>query len=199
MSTISDNEENRPAIRRASRKALNVVSKWSRRWASLIVSICALAIAIQQGYETREFNRAALAPYFYVEFTHSSNELGWTVENNGSGPALLAWLKVSVDGKNQKSWEEFNKSLGLPETFGHEWKTPSSGKSLTVIGPGKSFLLYRAWTEDQKHADSERLLKLAGEVRLEGCICSVYWECWRFTSGGKDGVTEVEPSHCHPG
>jgi hypothetical protein len=69
--------------------------------ATTIIALCALALSIWQGVQTRRHNRLSFRPHL-TTWTNTDAEKGfYTIEltNNGIGPALIEEFLVKVDGK----------------------------------------------------------------------------------------------------
>src|SRR5690348_11222311 len=63
------------------------------------ISFCALALSVWEGYETRNHDRITVVPK--LSFSGDTSRLGpfgISLTNNGSGPALIEWFAVAVDG-----------------------------------------------------------------------------------------------------
>lgn len=66
-----------------------------------VIALCALALSIWQGMQTRRHNRLSFRPHL-ISWTNRDAEKGfYTIEliNNGIGPALIEEFLVKVDGK----------------------------------------------------------------------------------------------------
>src|SRR3990172_12584537 len=66
-----------------------------------IIALCALALSIWQGMQTRRHNRLSFRPHL-TTWTNRDAEKGfYRIEliNNGIGPALIEEFLVKVDGK----------------------------------------------------------------------------------------------------
>jgi hypothetical protein len=69
--------------------------------ATAVIALCALALSIWQGMQTRRHNRLSFRPHL-TPWTNRDAEKGfYTIEliNNGIGPALIEEFLVKVDGK----------------------------------------------------------------------------------------------------
>jgi len=93
-----------------------------RRWATLtairtrtmVVSICALAATLWQGYAIQKHNRLMVQPILDHEI-NTELDGGWMilVQNSGLGPARVTEADIRVDGKPVHSTAEAVQALGL--------------------------------------------------------------------------------------
>lgn len=68
--------------------------------AAIIVAICAVAISVWQGYETRKHNRLSTKPIILYEWeVKEGQKSGIYIQNNGLGPAVLTDIEFSYAGK----------------------------------------------------------------------------------------------------
>ncbi len=94
----------------------------SRRWASItairtrtvMVSVCALAATLWQGYAIQKHNRLMVQPILDTEINTELNG-DWivVVQNNGLGPARVSQADIRVDGRPMASTGDAAKALGL--------------------------------------------------------------------------------------
>jgi hypothetical protein len=64
-----------------------------------IISLLALCVSLWQGYETRRHHRLSVRPLLsqYVSLHPGADKLGFSVSNEGLGPAIMKKCKVAVD------------------------------------------------------------------------------------------------------
>lgn len=94
----------------------------SRMWASvtairtrtMVVSICALAATLWQGYAIQKHNRLMVQPILDTEINTEPNG-DWIilVQNNGLGPARVSQADIRVDGRPMAHMGEAAAALGL--------------------------------------------------------------------------------------
>lgn len=94
----------------------------SRRWATItairtrtmVVSVCALAATLWQGYAIQKHNRLMVQPILDSEL-NTELDGNWVllVQNSGLGPARVTRADILVDGKPQPSTAAAARALGL--------------------------------------------------------------------------------------
>ncbi|MEJ6006515.1 hypothetical protein WG899_13230 [Paucibacter sp. AS339] len=94
----------------------------SRMWASvtairtrtMVVSVCALAATLWQGYAIQKHNRLMVQPILDTEINTEQNG-NWIVlvQNNGLGPARVSHADIRVDGRPMATIDDAAKALGL--------------------------------------------------------------------------------------
>lgn len=68
---------------------------------SAVIALCALFLAIWQGYQARKYNRISVTPHL-TTWTHSDEKKNlYVIEviNNGIGPAVIQNFRMYVDGQ----------------------------------------------------------------------------------------------------
>lgn len=146
----------------------------SDRWVSVLISICALSLAIYTAYLERQHKRLSVQPHIYMSFYFNDQGAGWMTGNSGLGPAVIKWFTVYVDGKQQPTWAAVMKTLGIP-AGAFEFSTLFPGELKATGGPAKIF-----WVPSGPR--SKALIRDYSRVQLEVCYCSLYDECWKLTS-----------------
>jgi predicted hotdog family 3-hydroxylacyl-ACP dehydratase len=99
--------------------------------AAILIGLVAVAVAAYTAFIQRQQVSAQVWPYLLVgsyDTDHAVKAL-----NKGVGPALVRNVKLTVDGKPQRSWKQVLATLGLPD-HGYEISTLSGN----VLSPGES-------------------------------------------------------------
>lgn len=144
---------------------------------SLVVSVSAIYIAIDQAQQTRIHNRLSVEPNLQVSFSYNKEGSGWDVLNNGFGPARVTWFEVLVDSKPQKDWFSMIRALGLKGGLkgNLDFHVPYKGVVIpATTAPktaGKLFFISAGDLEKE-------IRKHAHRVTLRLCYCSFYDDCW---------------------
>lgn len=68
-------------------------------FSAIIVSIASIFIATWQGVETRRHNRLSVRPKLDLSFDVGKNNFGYSILNQGLGPAIITERKIFFDGK----------------------------------------------------------------------------------------------------
>jgi hypothetical protein len=79
--------------------------------ATITISICALSLAIWNGYLTRTHNKLCVKPFITSFLQESSTNLTFTITNCGLGPAEIEEFTIFANGKKINNHEEFNVDL----------------------------------------------------------------------------------------
>jgi hypothetical protein len=138
-----------------------------------LIGILALAVSGYTAYLQRQQLRAQMWPHLRLEF--SSVNLTFSATNQGTGPARVSAIRVTVDGAAVGSWSDVMKAAG----FTGDEDLILSDLSDAVLSPGKVFTFVEPAENEQSRAKFKELLpghKHALSVTV--CYCSVLDECW---------------------
>jgi hypothetical protein len=176
-------------LARQDRKPVKTERNWDA--AAVIASfigLLALAVSGYTAYVQRQQLRAQVWPSLQLKF--SRTEMRFFTTNQGTGPARITAMRVTVDGTPFPSWPAIQKALGfaggerlrssdLVET------TLSAGKELTIIDPA-----------DNEESRTRFMQLLPGgqhTVSMTICYCSVLDECWVTTLGSPATAIDTCP------
>jgi hypothetical protein len=145
---------------------------------ALGVSVFALALGAWQTRLMQSQARAGVWPYLTIGYTYTNNVdtdgFIWTIDNNGVGPARVQSVRLSLDGKPMRNWNEVIEALGVS----HRPNTATSSFSGAVIPPNTN----RETTISAIRANDRELAGLfknaIARFNMEICYCSVYDDCW---------------------
>jgi hypothetical protein len=140
--------------------------------AATVISFCALAFTVYQGYLQREFLRLSIQPRMIVSFFYNEQGSGFMFGGAGIGYANLKVFEVFVDGKAQSSWLEMCHALGFAAGPRFEFVVPRPD---TVFKPDSYDKVF--WIASSP--DSEELKLKHGRILIRACYCSVFDECWQ--------------------
>ena len=168
----------------------------ARNWdafAAIIASLVGLLALLVAGYTAhiqREQVRAEVWPYLIGGFTSVDNELMWV--NKGVGPALVKSVRLQLDGKPRREWQDAFQALGF-EPKG--WR--QSFLNGNVVSPGETV----AWLRFATRADFDRFMELgqAHGLSVELCYCSTLGDCWqtRWNESRREAVAECRADPVH--
>lgn len=145
---------------------------------ALAVSVFALAIGAWQTRLMQSQARASVWPYLTIGYTYTNgidtDGFIWTIDNNGVGPARVQSVKLSLDDKPMRNWNEVIAALGSKL---HP-NTSTSSFAGAVIPPNTN----RETTVTAIRANDRELAALfknaIARFRMDICYCSVYDDCW---------------------
>jgi hypothetical protein len=171
-------------------------AKTGRDWdayAAVIASfigLLALAVSGYTAYVQRQQLRAQVWPRMQLKYSNIAPRF-WA-DNEGTGPARVTAMRVTVDGSPVRSWYHVERAAGA-STQG--WLHRSSfseavlpaGKEHTLIVPDsdRSQALFRELLPGGKHA-----------ITIVVCYCSVLDDCWFATFGYPFLDSNAGPSEC---
>lgn len=156
---------------------------------ALGVSLLALAIGAYQTRLMQDQARASVWPYLTIgtTYTNDLDKDGFVlqVDNFGIGPAKIGSVKLALDGKPQRSWDDVLEALDVKDA-----SYSTSSLHGDVIPPN----INRETTIGAIRINERKAAKLFHEAdsrfTLEICYCSVYDECW-ISRWHRSGVEPV--------
>lgn len=128
----------------------------------------------------RQQLRAQVWPH--LTLAYSTVERSFYAINQGTGPARITAMRVTVDGVTVKEWAAVEKAAGLldGEGFVKSWL------SKVVLSPGKDFPIL--WPNDNEQNRAKFMQLLPGgkhALSITVCYCSVLDDCWDVTLGAE--------------
>jgi hypothetical protein len=140
-------------------------------------ALLALVVAAYTANLQRKQVRAQVWPR--LEITRRNNR-AIAVTNSGVGPARIKGVKVEVDGRPVKTWDDVLRGLGLQPTAG------GSTINRRVIPPGEVVEAYAVMDDDAGRAVFSKVFRENEKrVGMLVCYCSVLDQCWLFGAGGR--------------
>jgi hypothetical protein len=143
---------------------------------AITIAFASICISLWEGSETRRHNRLSVRPKLEVVFNAGKETFGYTVDNNGLGPAMITGMDLFVDGEKIRhtgfgGLDEFLDMMKLKERF---LSRDAFGKGITLTaGSRKSILLFKKFNSD----NTEELLKnIYLRVKIEITYASMYDE-----------------------
>ena len=133
---------------------------------ALLVGACALGVSWYTARLQRTQIEAQIWPT--LTFQYGDAVRGLAVTNKGTGPALVGWTRISVDGKAQPDW---NAALAALEA--RRWSYSSTGIDTAVLSAGESAGLLR-FDRDEDYA---AFTANASRLGYQACFCSLLKAC----------------------
>lgn len=156
---------------------------------ALGVSLLALAIGAYQTRLMQDQARASVWPYLTIGTTYTNdvddNGFILQVDNFGIGPAKVGSVKLSLDGRPQRTW---NDVLEVLDIKGVNYSTSSLGGD--VIPPNINRETTIGAIRINERQAAKRFYDATSRFELEICYCSVYDECW-ISRWHRSGVEPV--------
>jgi hypothetical protein len=147
---------------------------------SMVIALCSLELSIHQAQLARQHDYLATKPRLQISFYYTKEGVGWTLSNDGLGPARIRGFRATVNGIRQTPTEHFPdilKSFGLPQGTEAEFLNPVVG---AIVEAGKSNKIL--WV--QSGAGANIVNARHNQVVFDLCYCSMYEQCWTFSSRG---------------
>ena len=154
------------------------------------IGILALAISGYTAHVQRQQLRAQVWPYLQLEF--SNVHLSFSAVNQGTGPASITAVRVTVDGAPVGTWSDVKKVAG----FTDKERVVFSTLSKAVLSTGTVFTIAKPDDDEQSQAKFKELLPgKKHALSFTVCYCSVLEDCWVAYLGkpGYDDLPETCP------
>jgi hypothetical protein len=164
-------------------------SKWlAERWialAALLVAASSFFVSAWSAYSQRDYLKRSNAPYLQVGFYFDHEGSGFRLSNSGLGLANLKWFQIYADLKPQENFASMLASLGFDPLPEFEFGRP--GSKFAPSSSSKIFWLAKGSADEKLRRDRDR-------IRLMGCFCSIFDECWVF----HDKLLPSSVASCEP-
>ncbi len=168
--------------------------------AALATSISSIWLALAQGDDMQRLVQAQSWPYIGFHSGNSTvdeasrervRSLGFTVVNQGVGPARVRWMEVRVDGQAVANTTALMlRAAGLPLDARIDRRDAyTSGIQGRVLRAGEEITFLRWHHAAQREPVWSALDKARfGRIVIRTCYCSVFDECWISHSETPDPV-----------
>lgn len=173
-----------------ARREAAPAAKSGRDWdayAAVIASfigLLALVVSAYTAYVQSKQLRAQVWPE--LRLWVSTVNPRYFATNDGTGPARVTAMRVTVGGTVVTSREAMAREAGFPDANSLQWSSLGSA----VLSPGKEF----AFVQPRDNEDSrEHFLELLAKKHALGltvCYCSVLDDCWVAHYGAGNGAGE---------
>jgi hypothetical protein len=154
------------------------------------IGLLALAVSGYTAYVQRQQLRAQVWPHLYLSSSDSTNPTV-SVTNQGTGPARVTAMRVTVNSAPVRTWWDVQKAAGYS---GEEGLVMSSLGGEAVIPPGKDVTIVQPIDNEQSRAKFRELLPGGKHVlAMTVCYCSVLDECWIVSMDDKARPSDTCP------
>lgn len=138
-----------------------------------LIGLLALAVSGYTAYVQRQQLRAQIWPHLEVGF--SGVNLTHFVTNQGTGPARITAVRVTMNGAPVKDWDEVRRKAG----FADSESLHRSGISARVLSAGTNYIIVKPADDEASRTKFKELLPgHQHAVSIAICYCSVLDECW---------------------
>jgi hypothetical protein len=154
------------------------------------IGILALAVAGYTAYVQRQQLRAQVWPH--LQLTYSSVNLRIWAENEGTGPARITAMRVTVDGAAVRNWDDVQKAA----SFTDDTVLRRSSFSHAVVPAGREHDIIVTNDSDDGRAKFRDLLPYGKHpISIFVCYCSVLGDCWA-TGHGDTHLDDTGSGEC---
>jgi hypothetical protein len=137
---------------------------------ALVISLITAFTSIYSAFTDRTYARASAWPRLEIYRSHHGEQSHqYVVTNNGTGPALVKYAKVTLDGKPLKNWNELVSKLGVADA------AFSQSHIGSIVLPAQQKMT--AFDLQVTKAITAYYAR-PNPVSIELCYCSIYDECW---------------------
>ncbi len=140
------------------------------------IRLLALAVSGYTAYVQRQQLRAQVWPH--LELWYSDVNPVFSAINQGTGPARVTAMRVTVNVALVRTWWEVRKAAGITDKERLGW----GDLRHAVLPPGKDFTVFRSEDDEQSRAKFQELLPRGKHaLSMTVCYCSVLDDCWTTT------------------
>lgn len=137
---------------------------------ALVISVITAFTSIYSAFTDRTYARASAWPRLEIARSHEGEiSHRYIIANNGTGPALLHYAKVSFSGQPLKSWGQLFSTLGQADV------SFSQSHIGDIVLPAQQKVTAIHIRTPQAVA---AYYASPAPVSIELCYCSIYDECW---------------------
>ena len=135
---------------------------------ALLISVVTTIIGIYSTMIDRSYARASVWPrvelYRSFSMKPEQESFSYGLMNNGTGPAIIKYAKVTYNNEPVKKWSDFLVNSSLVQSHMSTRILPSQANVHAVTLKDKDYL--------------SKALEMDGQVLIELCYCSIYQQCW---------------------
>ncbi len=139
-------------------------------FSAVLVSLVALAVGIYSAYIDRQSAHAAVWPSLMVAQSNAESRFRLLVLNQGTGPAIVRYARLTHDGQALKTWRDWTKLVDEVE-ISYVQSHVGGG----VIRAGQEIVGFQI---DSALLLEPKVKKVLEATRVEICYCSVFDMCW---------------------
>lgn len=141
------------------------------------IGLVALAVSGYTAYVQRQQLRAQVWPH--VQLAYSGVELTFKALNQGTGPARITAMRVTVGDAPVRTWIDVENAAGYDRKG-----LTSSWLTRAVLSPSNDFTIIRSMDDEESRARFRELLPGGKHaLSITVCYCSVLDDCWATMVG----------------
>ena len=131
---------------------------------AVLVSLVALAVGVYSAYVDRSFARASVWPSVLLAQSYSDDRFSYVLLNQGTGPAIIQYARLTQDGKTYSTWRDWLDGRGLADV-----PFAQSHIGGGVVRAGQTVTAFTTRDEAARNALLENR-----SLSIEVCFCSVF-------------------------
>lgn len=147
---------------------------------AMIISVAVAYFAFEQAEATKKMQIGSVWPNVSYDSGNLDEagepQINFNISNRGVGPARIAGMQVSLDGKPYRSIQDLLRDCCTEK--GDRVAVVMSSVNGEVIAPGDEFAFVQIAPEGVPARLYERIENTRMRVRAEVCFCSVFDDCW---------------------
>lgn len=145
--------------------------------AAIFISFCALTVSIYQSVILYNQQYAAVWPYVSPQVSYTESTFDFSIQNKGTGPAIIKELHLTLDGKPVTDYQVFTEDLlQVNQFYSVSFNTPDN----TVIATGEKVQIIRVTLPDSLRISTTNFVQ---RTTVEICYCSIFGDCWWYNDG----------------
>ncbi len=163
-----------PPIKRLLRR---INPSFAVTFLAIFTSFCALGVSVYQSIILRNQQYAAVWPYIQPSIFYSNHSFSLTIENKGTGPAIIKDVQLTLDGKPARDYKQFLSDLLRNENF---LSLSISAIENSVLAVQEEVVMLNA-----EYPDSIIIQKsdFPNRTSVKICYCSIFGDCWNYLDG----------------
>ena len=175
--------------------------EWTTAIAALVVSVSSIFIAIRNGDIENRMLKANSLPYLFIGVSdvtpEGADQISIDLVNNGVGPANEKSLKVKVGDRYVTSVEDLIRTAVGPADAAEAVKVLKNYHNRVptrfVAAKSDQFVFRIAKTPENARYWEMLDRSAASNWVLEYCYCSVFDECWKVRTEGRNAREDRQP------
>jgi hypothetical protein len=157
---------------------------------AVLLGVCALAVSIVQVQMMHEQQHASVWPRVVIMPNYNQEDgFALLITNPGIGPAVIQYVRTSVDGTPMNDWSATLAAL-MPNNTPDEFTWSTIGDR--IIPPGESVRALQIF--EMEHGAA--VLREIGRLQVGICYCSVYGRCWNIAASFTRRSVPEEVARC---
>lgn len=144
----------------------------ANRWITILASVAsfaALAFVMWDSSPERKYRKLAIPPKVVISYLMNERGSGFVLTNASSGPAVIYWTTVTVDGTVMSTWADVSAALSSKTMLEFSSIIPAD-----MLKPESQQPIF--WVDGD--ALDNAWQGKASRIEIETCYCSIFEECW---------------------